>query len=84
MVFHGQIRDGAIVLDEPVVLPEGARVKVAVEEKPDDRVRAARSDASLEDQLAAIWRDVPPEEWTQVPADLTDHLDHYIYGSPRP
>ena len=27
--------------------------------------------------------DVPQEEWDRLPADLTDHLDHYIYGTPK-
>ena len=37
----------------------------------------------IEDELRAIWADVPEEEWKRLPADLTDHLDHYIYGTPK-
>ena len=37
----------------------------------------------IEEVLAAIMADVPEEEWKRLPADLTDHLDHYIYGTPK-
>ncbi len=30
MIYHGHIENGHVVLDEPVVLPEGARVRVDV------------------------------------------------------
>ena len=26
--------------------------------------------------------DIPAEAWNSLPADLTDQLDHYIYGTP--
>ena len=83
MVYRGHVVYGVIVLDDPVRLPEGAAVHVllaeprAVEEKP--RIEAR----SLDDQLAAIWADVPESAWAKIPADLTDHLDHYIYGTPK-
>jgi hypothetical protein len=37
----------------------------------------------IEDVLAAIAAEVPQEEWDRLPADLTDDLDHYLYGTPR-
>jgi hypothetical protein len=38
---------------------------------------------SLEEKIAAIVAAVPEEEWAKLPADLSDNLDHYIYGTPR-
>jgi len=38
---------------------------------------------AIEDVLAAIAAEVPREEWDRLPADLTDDLDHYLYGTPR-
>ena len=35
------------------------------------------------DMAAELTRDIPAEEWNNLPADLTDHLDHYIYGTPK-
>jgi len=38
---------------------------------------------SIEDQLAALASEVSPRDWDQLPDDLTDDLDHYLYGTPR-
>jgi len=37
----------------------------------------------IEDILAKLAREVPQEEWKKLPQDLTDNLDHYIYGTPK-
>ncbi len=37
----------------------------------------------IEDQIAEIWSDLPSEDWNQLPSDLSDQLDHYIYGTPK-
>lgn len=37
----------------------------------------------VEDVLADIASRVPREQWTKLPLDLTDQLDHYLYGTPR-
>jgi hypothetical protein len=40
-------------------------------------------DRPIEETLAALAAEVPKEEWDKLPADLTDNLDHYIYGTPK-
>ena len=35
MVVHGRVKNGVIVLDEDVSLPEGAQVEVVVRSQPD-------------------------------------------------
>jgi hypothetical protein len=30
-----------------------------------------------------LTRDIPAEEWKSLPADLSDNLDHYLYGWPK-
>ena len=37
----------------------------------------------VEDVLRTIAADVPPEEWDRLPSDLTDDLDHYLYGTAK-
>lgn len=37
----------------------------------------------IEDILEAIAKEVPQEEWDNLPDDLTDDLDHYLYGTPK-
>ena len=34
----------------------------------------------IEDVIDDIFKDVPDEEWDRLPPDLTDRLDHYLYG----
>jgi predicted DNA-binding antitoxin AbrB/MazE fold protein len=81
MVYRGRVENGVIQLEGAVVLPEGAEVRVELatsgEEKFDPNAPA------IEDVVAAIMADVPAAEWNRLPADLTDHLDHYIYGTPK-
>ncbi len=81
MVYRGHVENGVIQLEGPVTLPEGAEVRVEVvapgkEEYDPDA-------PPIEEVMAAIMADVPKEEWDRLPADLTDHLDHYIYGTPK-
>jgi len=30
-----------------------------------------------------IAKDVPDEDWDSVPADLSNNLDHYLYGGQK-
>ena len=38
---------------------------------------------ALEDDLLAIGKAVPIEEWEKLPRDFNENLDHYLYGSPK-
>lgn len=35
---------------------------------------------AIEDVLAKIAAEIPDEEWAKLPDDLSDNLDHYLYG----
>jgi hypothetical protein len=37
----------------------------------------------IEEILRQLAAEVPREEWDRLPADLTDNLDHYLYGTPK-
>lgn len=37
----------------------------------------------IEEILQDLAKEVPEEEWKKLPTDLTDNLDHYIYGTPE-
>ncbi|MBW2062461.1 MAG: hypothetical protein JRI95_13010 [Deltaproteobacteria bacterium] len=37
----------------------------------------------IEDILAELASEIPEEDWNKLPSDLTDHLDHYLYGTPK-
>ncbi len=81
MVYQGYVENGLIRLAGPVVLPDGAAVRVELAAPATEDFDP--NTPAIEDQLRAIWADVPMEEWDRLPADLTEHLDHYIYGTPK-
>jgi hypothetical protein len=65
MTYHGRVKNGVIVLDEPVPLPEGTEVKIEpvepVTEKP------------------SVWDKLLELEGTAhgLPADVAERHDHY-------
>ena len=42
-----------------------------------------RSARPIEDILKELAREIPQEEWDRLPCDLSDNLDHYLYGIPE-
>ena len=81
MVYRGHVVSGTIQLDSSVVLPEGAEVRVELATA--GREEFDPNAPPIEEKLRAIVADVPQEEWDRLPADLTDNLDHYVYGTPK-
>ncbi len=39
--------------------------------------------ASIEEIARELTRDIPREQWADIPDDLINHLDHYVYGAPK-
>jgi predicted DNA-binding antitoxin AbrB/MazE fold protein len=81
MVYRGHVENGVIQLEGSVVLPEGAEVRVGLAASAEEELDP--NAPAIEEKLRAIWADVPKAEWERLPADLTEHLDHYIYGTPK-
>ena len=50
---------------------------------PADGPVDARAEPRLEEIIEGNFRDVGREEWNNLPRDLTDRLDHYLYGADR-
>lgn len=42
-----------------------------------------RSAKPISKILAELSKDVPQEDWEKLPKDLSENLDHYIYGTPK-
>ena len=79
MTYHGHIQNGQIVLDEPVVLPEGAEVRVDVLcRKTADVTETAESGKTLYERLAPVIGSAKG-----LPADLAAQHDHYLHGQPK-
>ena len=68
MSYRGHIKNGSVVLDAPVELPEGSEVLIQEVEPP----------ASL----ASLFRDVACQG-KDLPVDGSVRHDDYIYGTPK-
>jgi hypothetical protein len=73
MVYHGRVKDGAVVLDPGVALPEGAMVRVELQ-------AVGESAAASGDDPLSRMADLAVE--TGIP-DLSANVDHYLYGHPK-
>ena len=54
-----------------------------IEILPSDGTLFDASAPAIEDEIARIWADVPDSEWKKLPTDLSDNLDHHLYGTPE-
>jgi hypothetical protein len=70
MVYHGRVKNGSIVLDPGVDLPDGAEVRI---ELTSDKPHKAR-DPLLRMADLAVETGIP---------DLATNIDHYLYGHPK-
>lgn len=77
--------DGAFHPVEPVHLPENCEVHLQfeIQSPPVEATEAVCGDVSIEDKLAALAGQAPSDEWERLPADLSDQVDHYVYGTHR-
>jgi hypothetical protein len=73
MTYRGRVKDGAIVLEPGIELPEGSAVRIELESAE------PRQDEDTSDPLFRIM-DLAVE--TGIP-DLATNIDHYLYGHPK-
>ncbi len=70
MTYNGHVKEGVVVLDDPVALPDGAAVRVELGADGPPRNLAER----LRDVIG-ISKGLPP--------DMARNHDHYLHGAPR-
>ena len=70
MTYKGHIKNGTVVLDEPVALPEGAEVSVDVVD--------AQQPIPLSESLKGVIGKA-----TGLPPDASSQKRHYLYGQPK-
>ena len=77
MLLEGTVHEGAILLDSPAKLPEGARVEIEVKTVTDGIPSAGETQPTLLNllKLAGIAKDLPE--------DFAAQHDHYIHGTPK-
>lgn len=73
MTYRGKVKDGHIVVESGVELPEGAAVRIELEPKD-----APTGNQASEPLLAMATLAVE----TNV-RDLATNIDHYLYGHPK-
>ena len=50
---------------------------------PDDQEPAAEVRKPIWEKFQEIAASIPQEVWDKIPADSSEQLDHYLYGTPR-
>lgn len=96
MTLEGHVENGAIVLDDPTELPEGAKVRIQIVSgngETDtnggapaayDRIKIAVQQANRQpaapDTLAQRYASALGSA-VELPEDMAERHDHYIHGS---
>ena len=79
--------NGVLTPLEPLDLEEGDEVIVTVEGatavEPEERPAPKRGLAAIVERVKERKKDIPPEEWADVPTDLAKNHKHYLYGHPK-
>jgi hypothetical protein len=84
MMYRGSVKNGVVVFDSKIKLPESAKVivkPVAARAKPAKPPKAAKKKApprTLAERYAKITGIAKG-----LPADGSVNMDHYVYGVPK-
>jgi hypothetical protein len=76
MMYSGHVRDGVIVLDAPIALPDGAAVSVELVDAAADETQPGES--TLLQRLQSVVGTA-----RNLPEDAASNLDAYLYGRPQ-
>jgi len=77
MTYQGHVESGAVVLDTPVMLPDGTKVEVAVLEMAD----ASSERKPIWEIALELANSIPEEDVKKMPTDGSINHDHYLYGT---
>ncbi len=78
MVYSGHIKNGVVVFDKPVVLPDGLEVCIEVPEKASKTpINEEQIPTPSETLLKYAGKAVG------LPEDAASNHDHYLYGTPK-
>lgn len=74
MTVRGHIKEGAVVLDKPVELPDGMNVEVDVRPMADSIESGPTWAEVFGDLIGSV---------EGLPSDMAENHDHYIHGTPK-
>lgn len=77
MTFRGRVKNGAVVLDNGIALPDGAEVTVELLE--------TRKSKQVEEEVPTLYERLKPLIGMAkgLPPDASLNIDHYLYGHPK-
>jgi hypothetical protein len=78
MVYSGHIKQGMVVLDQPVALPDGLQVRVEV---PENAIQSPRAGAGEETAGKRLLKYAGKA--VGLPPDAARNHDHYLYGTAK-
>ncbi len=78
MVYSGHIRQGIVVFDQPVVLPEGVRVRVEVPEPATNSVSPNAEEETAGRRLLKY-----AGKAVGLPPDAARNHNHYLHGTAK-
>ena len=71
MTYRGHVEHGAVVLDEPASLPEGAKVRLEITVEQTEELTVGQMLMRHAGKVKGL------------PSDLARNHDHYLHGTPR-
>lgn len=75
MVYSGKVKNGVVVFDKDLKLPDGTNVRI----EPCTRNETDATEMpTLAEQFADVIGAVP-----ELPTDMAAQHDHYLHGAPR-
>jgi hypothetical protein len=74
MTIQGTIVNGAVILDQPALVPDGTRVEITLEEPAVKQGEGKRTLAALLKYAGCM---------PDLPADFAAQHDHYSHGTPK-
>ena len=84
-LIEEQLNTGRYTSADEVLLAGLKLLQQRENDKSENGTRATPTDES--DDLAVIFaeiaKDVPDSEWEKFPADFSQNIDHYLYGTPK-
>jgi hypothetical protein len=78
MVYSGHIKNGVVVFDQPVILPDGLEVSIDVPEKASIQPESEEQISSPTESLLKY-----AGKAVGLPEDSARNHDHYLYGTPK-
>ena len=75
MVYAGHVKNGVILADGPIELPEGAAVRFEIAPESES---SANSGSTFGERFSEVMGKAK-----SLPEDAAENHDHYLYGQPK-